>query len=106
MFLNFLAGQVKDTRTPERFTAVGAYAAKLDLDSKPVSDFLQLLKDHHTTVDVTLATYEGMFTARPGQVSPDLAPVLSRLPAQVRRSAYSGGLPATGATDQLYKDSY
>jgi len=106
IFLNFLGSQVKDTRTPERFTAVGANAAKLDLQSKPVKDFIQLLLDHHTTVDVTVGTFESMFTARPGQVSPDLAPVLKRLPAQVQRSAFSGGLPVTAETDQLYKDSY
>ena len=106
IFLNFFAAQVKDTRTPERFTAVGDNAAKLDLQSKPVNDFIQLLLDHHTTVDVTLGAFEGMFTERPGQVSPDIAPVLSRLPAQVQRGAYSGGLPVTAANDQLYKDSY
>jgi imidazolonepropionase-like amidohydrolase len=106
IFLNFLASQVKDTRTPERFTAVGANAAKLDLQSQPVKDFIQLLLNHHTTVDVTLATFEGMFTGRPGQASPDFAPVLKRLPAQVQRGAYSGGLPVTAENDQLYKDSY
>ena len=47
-----------------------------------------------------------MFTGRPGLVSPDFAPVLKRLPAQVQRSAYSGGLPVTAESDQLYKDSY
>jgi imidazolonepropionase-like amidohydrolase len=57
-------------------------------------------------VDVTLATFEGMFTGRPGSVSPDYAPVLARLPAQVQRGAYSGGLPVTSENDQLYKDSY
>ena len=106
IFLNFLAGKVKDTRTPERFTAVGDYAAKLDLQSKEVNDFIALLQQHHTTVDVTLATFEGMFTGRPGKVSPDFAPVLKRLPAQVQRGAYAGGLPVTDGNDQLYKDSY
>lgn len=106
VFLNFLAGKVKDTRTPERFTAVGDNAAKLDLDSKEVRDFIDLLLQHHTTVDVTMATFEGMFTERPGKVSPDFAPILSRLPAQVQRSAYSGGLPVTAENDQLYQDSY
>jgi imidazolonepropionase-like amidohydrolase len=106
IFLNFMASKVKDTRTPERFTAVGANAAKLDLDSKEVKDFIDLLLKHHTTVDVTLATFEGMFTGRPGGVSPDYAPVLARLPAQVQRGAYSGGLPVTTENDQLYKDSY
>jgi hypothetical protein len=106
IFLNFLASQVKDTRTPERFTAVGANAAKLDLQSKEVNDFIELLQKHHTTVDVTLATFEGMFTGRPGKVSPDFAPVLNRLPAQVQRGAYTGGLPVTEQNDQLYRDSY
>ncbi len=106
IFLNFLASQVKDTRTPERFTAVGANAAKLDLDSKPVKEFIALLQNYHTTVDVTLGAFEGMFTARPGNVSPDYGPVIQRLPAQVQRSAYTGGLPVTGANDQVYKDSY
>jgi hypothetical protein len=106
IFLNFLASQVKDTRTPERFTAVGANAAKLDLHSKQVNDFIELLQNHHTTVDVTLATFEGMFTARPGKVSPDFAPIIDRLPAQVQRGAYNGGLPVTEQNNQLYKDSY
>jgi hypothetical protein len=106
ILLNFLSSQVKDTRTPERFTAVGANAAKLDLNSKQVNDFIDLLLRHHTTVDVTLATFEGMFTGRPGKVSPDFAPVLERLPAQVQRAAYTGGLPVTEQNDQLYKDSY
>jgi len=106
IFLNFFAPLVKDTRTPERFTAVGVNAAKLDLHSKPVDDFIQLLLDHRTTVDVTLGTFEGMYIGRPGQVSPDIAPVLSRLPAQVQRGAYAGGLPVTQDNDQLYKDSY
>ncbi len=106
IFLNFLADKVKDTRTPERFTAVGDYAAKLDLQSKEVNDFIDLLVQHHTTVDVTLATFEGMFRGRPGKVSPDYAPILPRLPAQVQRGAYAGGLPVTTENDQLYKDSY
>jgi len=106
IFLNFLGSKVKDTRTPERFTAVGANAAKLDLDSKEVKDFIELLLKHHTTVDVTMATFEGMFTGRPGKVSPDYAPALGRLPAQVQRGAYSGGLPVTAENDQLYADSY
>ncbi|MBV9075099.1 MAG: amidohydrolase family protein [Acidobacteria bacterium] len=106
IFLNFLASKVKDTRTPERFTAVGDNAAKLDLQSAEVTQFIDLLKTHHTTVDVTLATFEGMFTGRPGKVSPDFAPVLNRLPAQIQRGAYSGGLPVTEQNDQLYRDSY
>ena len=106
IFLNFLGSQVKDTRTPERFTAVGSNAAKLNLQSKEVNDFIELLQRHHTTVDVTLATFEGMFTGRPGKASSDFAPVLSRLPSQVQRAAYTGGLPVTEQNEQLYRESY
>jgi hypothetical protein len=97
---------VKDTRTPERFTAVGENAAKLDLHSKEVNDFVELLLRHHTIVDVTLAAFEPDFTGRPGKVSPDWAPVLDRLPAQIQRGAYAGGLPVTKENDQRYRDSY
>jgi imidazolonepropionase-like amidohydrolase len=31
---------------------------------------------------------------------------LNRLPAQIQRGAYTGGLPVTKETDQLYKGSY
>src|SRR2546426_3123353 len=106
IFLNFLASQVKDTRTPECFTAVGANAAKLDLDSKPVKEFIELLQNHHTTVDVTLAAFEGMFTARPGNVSPDFVAVLKRVPAPGQSGAYFWGVPVTGEKDQLYKEFY
>jgi imidazolonepropionase-like amidohydrolase len=106
VLLNFLGAKVEDTRTPQRFTAVAEHAAEIELDSQPVTDFIALLVARHTTVDVTLNAFEGMFTARPGQVSPDLAPLLERLPAQVRRQAYSGGLPVTATTDQRYRDSY
>jgi imidazolonepropionase-like amidohydrolase len=106
VFLNFLAPKVKDTRTPERFTAVGEYAAGVDLESQAVKDFIALLLEHHTTVDVTLNAFEGMFTGRPGKVSPEFGAVLERLPAQVRRQAFAGGLPVTAANDQRYRDSY
>jgi imidazolonepropionase-like amidohydrolase len=106
IFLNFFADKVKDTRTPERFTSVGQYAAGLDLQSKPVNDFIALLLQHHTTVDVTLGAFEGMFLGRPKQVSPDYAQILDRLPAQIQRGAFTGGLAVTPANDQTYRDSY
>jgi imidazolonepropionase-like amidohydrolase len=106
VFLNFLAGKVKDTRTPERFTAVAEYAAGVDLDGQPVRDFIALLVEHRTTVDVTLNAFEGMFTGRPGQPSPEFVPILDRLPAQVRRQAFTGGLPVTPVDDQRYRDSF
>src|SRR5579871_2673944 len=47
-----------------------------------------------------------MFNGRPGQVAPNFAPIIDRLPAQVRRQALSEGLPVTAETDQRNRDSY
>ena len=106
VFLNFFAPKVKDTRTPERFTAIGEFAAGVDLDGPAVRDFIALLLERHTTVDVTLVAFEGMFTGRPGQAAPEFVPVLDRLPAQVRRQAFAGGLPMTAANEQRYRDAF
>jgi imidazolonepropionase-like amidohydrolase len=106
IFLNFMADKAGDTRTPARFTVVAENAAAFDQNSAPVNAFIRLLLERKTVVDPTLGVFEGTFTDRPGQVSASWAPILSRLPAQVQRAAVAGGLPAPGAKDQLYKDSF
>jgi imidazolonepropionase-like amidohydrolase len=105
-FLNFLFDTVKDTRTPARFTAVAEHAAELDLDSERVRAFVRLLKEHHTVLDPTVGVFEEMFVARAGVMSPGMAPVASRLPAQIRRGFLGGGLPVPPGMDQRYRDSY
>jgi hypothetical protein len=52
-----------------------------------------------------------MFTGRPKQVTPEMAPILDCHPAQVQRSAYNGGRPvsrdpAAPSNGQRSKDSY
>jgi hypothetical protein len=103
ILLNFLGDKVKDTRSTGRFTGVGKYAGAIDLDSRPVREFIRLLLDHRTTVDVTLVAFEGMYLAQLGKPSPDVLPVLDRLPLQVRRGALTGGLPAKGALAKKYR---
>ncbi|MGH7650938.1 MAG: amidohydrolase family protein [Gemmatimonadaceae bacterium] len=103
--LNFI-DSVKDTRGMSRFTAVGWDAAGLDLSSPRVKAFIQLLKDRKTVSDPTLGAFEDMYTGRAGVMAPDMAMVADRLPPQVRRGLFSGGLPITSATDQRYRDSY
>jgi imidazolonepropionase-like amidohydrolase len=105
LFLNFI-DSVKDTRAMSRFTAVGSDAAGLDFSSKRVRDFLQLLKDRHTVSDPTVGTFEDMFVARAGTMSPNMAAVADRLPSQVRRGLFGGGLPIRPGMDQRYRDSY
>src|SRR5262245_11811864 len=105
LFLNFFFDQVKDTRTPARFTEVAERAATLDLSSPQVRSFVQLLKDHGTVVDPTVNVFEEMFVNRPGVVGPGYTGVAARLPAQVRRQLIAGGLPVPEGKDQRYRDS-
>ena len=106
LFLNFWRDSVKDTRTPERFTAPGQRAALLDLASPRVTSFIQLLRDRGTVIDPTLVTFEGMYVGRPGVVDPSYAAIADRMPPTVRRGFLQGGLPVVDSTDQRYKDSY
>ena len=104
VFLNFF-DDVKDTRTPARFTTVAERAATLDLKSASVQSFVKLLKDRGTVVDPTVTAFDGMFTDRVGVVAASYAAVADRLPVQIRRTLLAGGLPVPEGKDQLYRDS-
>ena len=105
LLLNFM-DTVKDTRSMARFTAVGAAGKDLDLQSPRVREFIALFKSHGTDIDPTLTTFEGMFSARPGTVDPNQAMIADRMPPQVQRSFYGGGLPVTPAMDQRFRDAF
>jgi imidazolonepropionase-like amidohydrolase len=108
VFLNFWP-EVKETRTPARFTEPGKRAASLDLNSQQVNDFIALLKQHHTVIDPTMTIWEATYVDRPGNISEEDAYMFDRLPLQVQRGAKTAGeaLPTPDvATDKLYKDSY
>lgn len=104
VFLNFF-DDIKETRTPARFTAVAERAATLDLRSPRVQSFAKLLKDRGTVIDPTVAIFEGQFTDRAGTMAVGYAPVADRLPVQIRRTLLAGGLPVPEGKDQLYRDS-
>jgi len=105
IFLDFMP-QVKDTRTPARFTEVAAHGAEIDPESEQVQAFIQLLKEHKIVVDPTLSIFEGMFDDRPGKMSPGYAPVADNMPAQVRRGFLYGGLEVPAGQDQRFQDSF
>jgi YD repeat-containing protein len=106
LFLNFWGDQGIDTRTPARFTEVAARAAGVDLSSPEVEAFVHELAERKIVVDVTVSTFEGMFLARPGEVSPEFAAVADRFPAQVRRGFYGGGLKPPEGLEETYRESY
>lgn len=105
LFLNFYP-DVKETRTPARFTTVAERGATLDLNSPEVRAFLELLKSHKTVSDPTVSVFEEMFTARKGSVSPGYVAVADRMPSQIRRGFLGGGLPVPEGMDQRYRDSF
>jgi imidazolonepropionase-like amidohydrolase len=106
LFLNFWRDSVKDTRTPERFTAPAQRAALLDLGSERVRRFIALLKERGTVIDPTVAIFEGMFSGRDGSVNPVYAAVADRMPPTVRRGFLTGGLPVPEGMDQRYRESF
>ena len=106
IFLNFMFDKVKDTRTPARFTEVAAHGAEVDPNSDQVKAFIKLLQDHKTVLDPTLNVFEAMFTDRPGKSSALYSPVADRMPAQIRRSFFYGGLAVPEGMDQRYQDSF
>ncbi|HEV7673228.1 MAG TPA: amidohydrolase family protein [Candidatus Angelobacter sp.] len=105
IFLDFMP-QVKDTRTPARFTEVAAHGAEIDPKSEQVQAFIQLLKEHKIVVDPTLSIFEGMFEDRPGKMAQGYAPVADSMPAQVRRGFLYGGLEVPQGQDQRFQDSF
>lgn len=106
VFLNFWGDEGIDTRTPARFTEVAARAAAMDLDSPAVEEFVDLLAERDIVVDPTVAVFEGMFLARPGELSPPYAMVADRFPAQVRRNFFGGGLQPPEGMDETYRESF
>ncbi|HJQ38402.1 MAG TPA: amidohydrolase family protein [Thermoanaerobaculia bacterium] len=105
LFLNFMP-DVKETRTPARFTEPANRGADLDVNSAEVRAFLAKLKAKNVTIDPTVNVFENMFTARTGSLDPSYAMIADRLPPQIRRTLYTGGLPVPEGKDLQYRASF
>jgi cytosine/adenosine deaminase-related metal-dependent hydrolase len=105
LMLNFMP-DVKETRTPARFTEVANRGADLDVNSPEVRAFLEKLKAKNIAIDPTVNAFEGMFTGRAGSIDPSYATVIDRLPPQVRRGFLTGGLPVPEGKDVQYRASF
>jgi imidazolonepropionase-like amidohydrolase len=105
LFLNFLATHETDTRDTTRFKLVGDHATELDLNGKPVRDFIAELRAHHTVIDPTLGAFEDLFLGVPGQMLVDEGYV-KRLPITAQRSFLEGGLPLAPETHAKYVQSW
>ncbi|MGA2354870.1 MAG: amidohydrolase family protein [Terriglobales bacterium] len=105
LVLNFFP-EIKNTNTIARLTKPGEITAGLDLNSAKVQDFIKLLQDHHTKLDLTLTVFEDQYMARPGQISPGFLSVANRLPAQVRRNLLTAGMTPPPGMEDTYKKSF
>ncbi len=84
LFLNFM-GKI-DTRKRLRFTMVGEKAGELDLDSKEVEGFIQLLKEKGTVIDATLSVFKSLLQAKAGRINPEVADIYDHLPVTIARN--------------------
>ena len=106
LMLNFLVGPDTDTRTLERFYLPAKRVADLDLDSKPVQDFIATLAGRGIVIDPTLATFEFLHQ-RNGEISPIFAGVEDHLPPDVQRGRRAAEMDIPdAATAARYRKSY
>ncbi len=106
VMLNFLVGPKDDTRTLARFYLMTDQARDIDLDSAPVRDFLTLLKDRGTVIDLTLGTFEAMFLQRQGEMNPSFASVASHLPVGQQREWRTNSMDVTDKNAAGYRQSW
>lgn len=107
LLLNFF-GDTIDTRTPQRFIIPAERAAKLDLNSPEVKQFIALMQAHHTVADPTLVALEPLLTARDGVLEEKNKFIVTHFPAQLQRDMRAGGsgLPVPPGMDATYRASF
>lgn len=106
LMLNFFVDDKTDTRTLQRFYLVADKTADLDLDSKPVRDFIATLASKQIAIDPTLATFEFLHQ-RDGELSPIVAGIEDHLPPDVQRGRRAAEMEIPDdATAARYNKSY
>ncbi|MCB0687282.1 MAG: amidohydrolase family protein [Saprospiraceae bacterium] len=103
--LNFMSDTI-DTRTPLRFSMIGEEAHTIDVHDTAFISFVNLLKNKNIVVDPTVSIFEGMLTTKPGEPDPQFAAILDRLPIQIKRAFFTGGLPIAEGKEWQYKKSF
>lgn len=106
LMLNFVVRPGDDTRTLLRFERVGDDGQRLDLKGPKAQDFLRLLRERRTAVDLTLVTFESYYTQTQGQLSPALAAVAEHLPSAWRRGLKVAETDLEGAKLAAYRAAW
>ena len=106
LMLNFLVKPDTDTRTLERFYLPAKNVADLDLDGKPVQDFIATLAKKQIVIDPTLATFEFLHV-RNGTLSPIFADIPDHIPPDVQRNRRAAEMDIPDAeTGTRYRKSF
>ena len=106
VLLNFYVTPTTDTRTLERFYLIADNVHSLDLDSTAVRDFIALLKEHETSIDLTMATFEPSFTQLQGEPNPAFGMIADHLPVALQRALRSNSMDATPKNIATWRGSY
>jgi hypothetical protein len=106
VLLNFYVTPTTDTRTLARFYLIAENAHALDLDSEPVRNLFRLLKDHGTSIDLTLATFEPSFTQLQGEANPAYGMVADHVPVALQREWRTNSMNVTKSNVARYRASY
>ena len=106
VMLNFLTKKDDDTRTLLRFYLVGDNANQIDLESKAVKDFIQLLVDKKTAIDPTMTAFEAMFLQRQGAANPSYKFVANNVPPTIRRAWLTNSMDVTDKNEEAFRKSY
>jgi imidazolonepropionase-like amidohydrolase len=102
--LNFFP-EVGDTRTKDRYTITADKLHDLDLDDARVTAFIAFLHAHHTVLDPTLVTLEGLYSGEPGLVAPALRDMVQRFPPATRRGLLSGAVAVPPGKEAVYREA-
>ncbi len=106
LMLNFVSAPDTDSRTIVRFNLVGEKTQALNLESQPVRDFIALLVERGTVIDATMATFEGTWTQRPGDLDPSLAAVADHMPFATQRTWRNNSTDVSGGKLETYRASW
>ncbi len=105
LMLNFF-GDTVETRNMNRFKLVGEKGYTIDLKGAEAQALIKKMKDKNIAHDPTITTFEDMFIGLPGKPSEAYLPILAYLPAEVKRSAMSGGFIGEDSEIESYRKSY
>jgi Amidohydrolase family len=106
LMLNFVSDPDTDSRTIVRFNLVGERTRDLDLDSPAVREFIALLAERGTVIDATMATFEGSWNQKPGDMNPSMAPVAEHLPIASQRDWRNNETDVSGGKLETYRASW